>query len=150
MGVCTRPSETTVLPNAARPRIVAARVAFMPTSQSASERERAAASRGASSLPGRRCPNAWRIASLVMDENQARWTGTPFLPATSSTYAKISSPSRPASQAFTISSMSSRFMSLAIASSWLFAEAPSARGTTSKCRGRMGRSAIFQRLNLSS
>ena len=85
VGVCTRPSETTVLPNAARPRIVAARVAFMPTSQSASERERAAASSGASSLPGRRWPKAWRIASLVIDENQARCTGTSFLPATSST-----------------------------------------------------------------
>ncbi len=47
VGVWTRPSETTP-PTQARPRIVAARVAFMPTSQSASERERAAASNGSS------------------------------------------------------------------------------------------------------
>jgi hypothetical protein len=47
-------------------------------------------------------------------------------------------------------STSSRFISLAIVSSWLLADAPSARGTTSKRFGRIGRSAIFQRLNLSS
>ena len=45
VGVWTRPSETTP-PTHARPRIVAARVAFMPTSQSASERARAADSSG--------------------------------------------------------------------------------------------------------
>src|SRR5438132_541849 len=38
VGVCTRPSDTTP-PTHARPRIVAARVAFIPTSQSASLRE---------------------------------------------------------------------------------------------------------------
>src|SRR3954449_151228 len=52
VGVWTRPSETTPPPQA-RPLIVAARVAFMPTSQSASERARAAASSGSSCSPGR-------------------------------------------------------------------------------------------------
>jgi hypothetical protein len=40
VGVCTRPSDTAPS-NEERSRIVAARVAFMPTIQSASERERA-------------------------------------------------------------------------------------------------------------
>ena len=43
VGVCTRPSDTAPS-NEERRRIVAARVAFMPTIQSASERERAACS----------------------------------------------------------------------------------------------------------
>ena len=43
VGVCTRPSETAPS-NEERRRIVAARVAFIPTIQSASERERAACS----------------------------------------------------------------------------------------------------------
>ncbi len=73
VGVCTRPSVTT--PPSARALTVAARVALMPTSQSASDRERAASSRGRSSAPGRRCPNASRIAFRVMDENHARSTG---------------------------------------------------------------------------
>ena len=151
VGVCTRPSETTVLPNAARPRIVAARVAFMPTSQSASERERAAASSGrelAAPAAGARRPGGSRPSSSTRTRRAA--PARPSCRPRRARSAKISSPSRPASQAFTISSMSSRFMSFAIASSWLLAEAPSARGTTSKCSGRIGRSAIFQRLNLSS
>ena len=48
VGVCTRPSETAPS-NDERSRIVAARVAFMPTIQSASERERAASSSRAKS-----------------------------------------------------------------------------------------------------
>ena len=54
VGVCTRPSETAPS-KAARRRIEAARVAFMPTTQSASERERAAASSDSISSPGRSC-----------------------------------------------------------------------------------------------
>src|SRR3712207_6873426 len=38
VGVCTRPSDTAPS-NAVRRRIVAARVAFMPTTQSASDRD---------------------------------------------------------------------------------------------------------------
>ena len=54
---------------------MAARVAFMPTIQSASERERAASSSEASSAPGRRSPNASRIASLVIEFSHSRCTG---------------------------------------------------------------------------
>ena len=74
MGVCTRPSETAPS-NAARSRIEAARVAFIPTSQSASERERAASSSDFSSSPGRRCSNASRIAVFVIDDSHSRCTG---------------------------------------------------------------------------
>jgi len=74
VGVCTRPSETTP-PTHARPRIVAARVAFMPTSQSASERERAASSRDCIWVPGRSFSNPSRIACFVIDEIQSRSTG---------------------------------------------------------------------------
>jgi hypothetical protein len=55
--------------------MVAARVAFIPTSQSASARERAAASSGRSSVPGRRRSNPSRIACLVMEEIHKRSTG---------------------------------------------------------------------------
>ena len=75
VGVCTRPSDTAPS-NEERRRIVAARVAFMPTIQSASERDRAAASSWASSSPGRRCANASRIASLVIEDSHRRWTGS--------------------------------------------------------------------------
>ena len=57
VGVCTRPSETAPSKEERR-RIVAARVAFMPTIQSASERERAACSSRASSAAGRSVANA--------------------------------------------------------------------------------------------
>ena len=71
VGVCTRPSETAPS-NDERSRIVAARVAFMPTIQSASERDRAAASSVASSAPGRSSPNASLIASLVIEFSHSR------------------------------------------------------------------------------
>ena len=53
----------------------AARVAFMPTTQSASERDRAAASSGSISSPGRRCPKASSIALRVIEDSHRRWTG---------------------------------------------------------------------------
>ena len=74
VGVCTRPSETAPS-KAARSRIEAARVAFMPTTQSASERERAAASSGSISSPGRRRPKASSIAFLVIEDSHSRCTG---------------------------------------------------------------------------
>ena len=79
VGVCTRPSETAPS-NEERSRIVAARVAFMPTIQSASERERAACSSRASSSAGRSVANASRIAAIVIDDSQRRRTGS-FEPA---------------------------------------------------------------------
>ncbi len=75
VGVCTRPSETAPS-NEVRRRIVAARVEFMPTIQSASERERAASSSDFSSLPSRSWPKAFLIAVCVIDDSHSRWTGS--------------------------------------------------------------------------
>ena len=79
VGVCTRPSDTAPS-NEERSRIVAARVAFIPTIQSASERERAASSSVATSEGSRRWAKASRIAFVVIDESQSRRTGF-FAPA---------------------------------------------------------------------
>jgi hypothetical protein len=83
VGVCTRPSDTAPS-KAARSRMEAARVEFIPTSQSASERERAASSSGFISSPGRRVSNASVMARLVIDESHSRWTGL-STPAVSNT-----------------------------------------------------------------
>ena len=77
VGVCTRPSETAPS-NELRRRIVAARVAFMPTIQSASERDLAACSSRANSSAGRSAANACFIAALVIEFSHSRLTG--FLP----------------------------------------------------------------------
>ncbi len=70
----------------------------MPTSQSASERDLAARSSGAIDSPGRSFSKPSPIACFVMLEIQRRSTGL-STPAVSQMYAKISSPSRPESQA---------------------------------------------------
>src|SRR6266568_9351193 len=97
VGVWTRPSDTAPS-NDERRRIVAARVAFMPTIQSASERDHAAASSEAIAEPSRSPPNASLIADFVIEFSHRRLTGLRD-PAFSYRYAKISSPSRPASHA---------------------------------------------------
>ena len=74
VGVCTRPSETAPS-NEERSRIVAARVAFMPTIQSASERERAACSSRAYSCAGCSEPSPSLIAAEVIEDSQSRSTG---------------------------------------------------------------------------
>ena len=74
VGVCTRPSETAPSKEL-RNRIVAARVAFMPTIQSASERERAACSSFANSAAGRSSWKASFIAAFVIEFSHSRWTG---------------------------------------------------------------------------
>jgi hypothetical protein len=73
VGVCTRPSDTT--PPRARPRTVAARVAFIPTSQSASDRDRAAAWRFTISSPSRRFSKPSPMAARVIDDTHSRRTG---------------------------------------------------------------------------
>ena len=95
---------------------MAARVPFMPTSQSASPRERAAALSGAISEESRRCSKPSRMASLVIDDTHSRLTGL-SIASSSRMYSKISSPSRPASQPLTISSTSLRLASLRSTSS---------------------------------
>ena len=77
VGVCTRPSETAPS-KLLRSRMVAARVAFMPTIQSASERERAASSRLSNSAAGLSAPSAFFMAALVIEFSHSRLTG--FLP----------------------------------------------------------------------
>jgi hypothetical protein len=63
-------------------------------------------------------------------------------------YAKISSPSRPASQALMIRSTSSRFISLWIALSCFFAFA--SRGASLNSSGTIGRSAMRHFFSFSS
>ena len=60
--------------------MVAARVAFMPTIQSASERERAACSSEALAWAGSSAENACSIACLVIDCSHSRRTSF-FAPA---------------------------------------------------------------------
>ncbi len=123
VGVCTRPSDSTLRIEPAL--VVAARVAFMPTSQSASLRARAAASRGSIAASSRSEANASLIAFWVIELNQARLTVLPWaaLGAVSRMSLKISSPSRPASQALMMTSTSGRFISAWSDFSVLFARA---------------------------
>ncbi len=146
VGVWTRPSVTAPS-NEDRSRIVAARVAFMPTIQSASERERAASSSLANSSAGWSRSNACRIAATVIEDSHRRRTGL-RAPAFSYVHAKISSPSRPASQAFTTNSTSSRW-------SWrvmtvICLRERSSRTTSWNSFGTIGRSAIRHFLYLAS
>ena len=69
-------------PSDARNPSVTARVAFIPTSQSASDRQRAASASALYSAPGRSAANPRRMASSVSDEIQSRRTGS-RLPASS-------------------------------------------------------------------
>jgi hypothetical protein len=146
VGVCTRPSDTAPSKEERR-RMVAARVAFMPTIQSASERERAACSRRSYSSPGRSAPNACLIAAFVMDDNHSRSTGL-SPPDFSYSQAKISSPSRPASQALTTFSTSLRLSSRVITVICL--RERSSRTTRRKRSGTIGRSAMRHFLYLGS
>ena len=54
---------------------MAARVEFMPTIQSASERDRAAFSSRANSSAGRRSASALLIAAVVIEDSHRRTTG---------------------------------------------------------------------------
>ena len=146
VGVCTRPSETAPSKDERR-RIVAARVAFMPTIQSASERERAASSSLANSAAGLRPAKADLIAPTVIEDSHRRLTGL-RIPAFSTVQAKISSPSRPASQALTTSSTSLRCSSRVMTVICL--RERSSRTTRRKSSGTIGRSAIRHFLNFAS
>ncbi len=146
VGVCTRPSDTAPS-NEDRNRIVAARVEFMPTIQSASERERAACSSRTISVAGRSARSAESIAFEVIDESHSRCTG--FLAfAFWNVQAKISSPSRPASQALMTSSTSARLSSLVMTPICL--RERSSRTTSLNSGGTIGRSAMRHFLYLGS
>jgi len=88
-----------------------ARVPLMPTIQSASERLKAASARGCMSWSSRSSTKPLRMASGVMDWSHSRLMGFLAL-AWRTMLRKISSPSRPASQAFTRASTSLRLISL--------------------------------------
>ena len=112
----------------------------MPTSQSASERLRAASARPriCSSLRKRSKPS--RMACGVMLCSHRRLTGLFSVPLAPAAYCsirrKINSPSRPASQALIISVTSLRLHSLTTAFSRVLALSMGAR---SKCGGTTGR-----------
>ena len=146
VGVCTRPRDTAPS-NEERSRIVAARVAFMPTIQSASDRDRAACSSRSNSDAGLSEPNASLIAFDVIEDSHRRWTGF-FAPAFSNVQAKISSPSRPASHALMTSETSSR-LSIRVMTVICLRER-SSRTTSLKRSGTIGRSAMRHFLYLAS
>ncbi|KAG1060960.1 hypothetical protein G6F40_018040 [Rhizopus arrhizus] len=80
VGVCTRPTGGLKKPPALLVKAVLARVPLIPTSQSASARERAAASSGFNWASSRRLAKASRMAACVMDCSHRRWIGF-FTPA---------------------------------------------------------------------
>ena len=114
VGVCTRPTVVKKKPPSRELKAVIARVPLMPTIQSASERERAASARPCICLSLRRAPKPSRIAAGVIDCSHSRLTGC-LLFAYCWISRKISSPSRPASQALMIASTSLRLVSLTMA-----------------------------------
>src|SRR5450830_862553 len=123
VGVCTRPTVVRKKPPARELKAVMARVPLMPTSQSASERLRAALARPAIWLSLRSLSKPSRMAWGVIDCSHRRLTGLPsawywppfWPPAYCSIRRKISSPSRPASQALMRALTSLRLASLTTA-----------------------------------
>ena len=102
VGVCTRPTVVRKKPPSRELNAVMARVPLMPTSQSASERQRAASARPCICSFERSEEKPSRIACGVIDCSHSRCTGLPkglAAPAYCSIRRKMSSPSRPASQA---------------------------------------------------
>ncbi len=76
VGVWTRPTLATLPPREPYMRLVTARVALIPMSQSLSLRERAASASPAICAPSRKVRKASRIPSAVMVCIQARFTGS--------------------------------------------------------------------------
>ena len=135
VGVCTRPTVVRKKPPSRELNAVIARVPLMPTSQSASERQRAASASGSICLSLRRCAKPSRIAAGVMLCSQRRLTGS-FDLACCWIRRKISSPSRPASQALMSSLTSFRLTRRTIAFSRVLVLSS---GASSKCGGITGR-----------
>ena len=114
VGVCTRPTVVKKKPPSRELNAVMARVPLMPTIQSASDLDRAASARPCICFSVRSVSKPSRMAAGVMDCSHRRLTGCLLL-AYCWISLKISSPSRPASQAFTILSTSLRLVSLTMA-----------------------------------
>ena len=123
VGVCTRPTVVKKKPPSRELKAVMARVPLMPTSQSASERLRAASAKPCICWFERNLPKPSRMAWGVMLCSHRRCTGLPkgmvcpafCVPAYCSIKRKISSPSRPASQALTRAPTSLRLACLTTA-----------------------------------
>ena len=107
VGVWTRPAVVTLKPPFRELNAVKARVPFNPINQSLSLRQRAASANGNISSLSRMPFQAWKIASSVIDCIHIRLIFRSLVTlAICSRYLKISSPSRPASHAFTTVSIS--------------------------------------------
>ena len=118
VGVCTRPTVVKKKPPSRELNAVMARVPLIPTSQSASERQRAASARGSIWALLLRALKPSRMACGVMDCSHRRRTSLPSgltPPAYCSIKRKINSPSRPASQALMSLSTSLRLACLTMA-----------------------------------
>ena len=141
VGVCTRPTVVRKKPPSRELNAVMARVPLMPTSQSASERQRAASASGSICLSLRSAPKPSRIACGVIDCSHSLCTGCLAL-----LYCwislNISSPSRPASQALMNALTSLRLASRTMALSRVLVLSI---GLRSKCGGITGR---FAKLHL--
>ena len=105
VGVWTLPAVVTLNPPCLELNAVKALVPLRPTSQSLSDRHRAASASGIISWSSLSESKALRIALFVIDCIHMRLM-TLSAPATCITYLKISSPSLPASQALMIVSTS--------------------------------------------
>ena len=75
VGVCTRPTVVRKKPPSRELKAVMARVPLMPTSQSASERQRAASARGSICASLRSFSKPSRMACGVIDCSHRRSTG---------------------------------------------------------------------------
>ena len=95
VGVCTRPTVVRKKPPSRELNAVIARVPLMPTSQSASERQRAASASGSICSSLRRCSKPSRIAAGVMLCSHSRLHRLLAPCACCWIRRKISSPSRP-------------------------------------------------------
>ena len=98
VGVCTRPADQAVFSLRLFSRLVSARVAFMPISQSECARQAAASASPWSSRRGAAPRSRRGSHPSVIDWSQSRRIGF-CEPRCSTISRKISSPSRPASQA---------------------------------------------------
>ena len=150
VGVCTRPTVVKKKPPSRELNAVMARVPLMPTSQSASERLRAASARPCICCSLRRLSKPSRMACGVMDCSHKRLTGLPrglAPPAYCSIKRKINSPSRPASQALMRAPTSLRLACLTTAFKRLLVLST---GFKSKCGGMTGRLAKLHLPRLTS
>ena len=151
VGVCTRPTVVKKKPPSRELKAVIARVPLMPTSQSASLRLRAASASPSICLSLRRWSKPSRIACGVMLCSHRRRIGLASGVLRLSAYCtisrKISSPSRPASQALISAVTSLRLTSRTSAVKRLLALSIGAR---SKCGGTTGRLAKLHLPRLTS